>query len=162
MMPRLFCDWMWLPEMATTALRMRMPQACSAFSTATPTASRADWMLSMTPRESPDAGATPTPRMRVSPWSPMSPTSTVTFVEPTSIAATVFRRLIVMASPVLSLQHRVVAEAEVHRRVVDLLHLRLLRERGPNRELVGDGAGIAEERRLVVRRRDLDALPGDE
>ena len=74
-----------------------MPQACSAFSTAMDTASRADWMLSITPRDRPEAGATPIPRMRVSPASPRSPTRTATLVEPTSIAATVLRLRVFIA-----------------------------------------------------------------
>ena len=97
-MPRLFWELRWPPEMPATALRMRIPQACSAFSTAMATALRADWMLSITPRESPEAGATPTPRTCVSPYSFTSATSTVTFVEPMSMAAMALLRCF-MASP---------------------------------------------------------------
>src|SRR5262245_20568551 len=158
MMPRLFCEEMWPPEMPTTALRMRMPQACSAFSTATAMASRALVMLSMTPRESPAAGLTPTPRMRVSPWSPRSPTMTATLVDPTSMAATVLRRLMGFSL----LQHRAIAVAQVDGGVVDAADLGLLLEGSPNGQLVLDGRGVAEERGLVVGRCDLDALAGDE
>src|SRR4051794_17542202 len=46
-------------------------------------------MLSTPPRESPDAAALPTPRTRMSPVSPTSPTIVQIFVVPTSIAAKV-------------------------------------------------------------------------
>src|SRR5512140_253799 len=100
-------------------------------------------MLSITPRERPEAGATPSPSTRASPVSPTSPTRTTTLVEPTSITATVLRLLLVMAYP-SSLQHRPVAEPEVDSRVVDSLVAGLVRQGGPDGELVGDRARIAE------------------
>ena len=98
-MPRLFWELRCPPLMPATALRIFMPQACSAFSTAMATAARADWMLSITPRDSPEAGATPTPSTCVSPYSFTSATSAVTLVEPMSMAAMAVAVLRFMASP---------------------------------------------------------------
>ena len=101
--PRLFCELRCPPAIPTTPLRIRIPHDCSAFSTAVATASRADWMLSITPRERPAAGATPTPSTRACPYSFRSATSADTFVEPMSMAA---MALLFFMVPLVDVFHR--------------------------------------------------------
>src|SRR3990172_8079091 len=146
--PRLFSDWMWLPAMPTCAERMRVALDRSAFSTEARIDSLASRMLSTMPRLRPPAGATPTPRMRISPSAAVSATRVQILVVPTSMEAKVLPLAATSVAPSSQRSPLLVgdppAEAKVHGADLHSLLPCPFKQRAQRRHLVVEVAAVAE------------------